>query len=158
LLSAITFVENALQVGDAQRVGNRVRRAECLRPGGQREPQPIVLAGKRFCLVQILDSAEFLVAAFLEVDIELLQTRPAPSADRATRIPAQHVRRRIGTPPNDEGHKRDGYAMAAGVAAQPSLIGLMQQFAQRRYGGRRRPRSYWRRIVVGITSASHVPS
>ncbi len=51
-------------------MGNRVRRAERLRAGAQRVPQPVVLAGKRFCLVQILDSAEFLVAAFLEVDIE----------------------------------------------------------------------------------------
>jgi len=79
----------------------------------------------------------------------MLQRRPTAAAHRATRIPARHVGRRLGTPTNDERHKRDGYAVTASSAAQPKPVGLMQQCAKRRHSGCRWPWPCRRRIVVG---------
>jgi hypothetical protein len=45
------------------------------------------------------------------------------AARRATRMPSQHIGRRVGVLANDEGHQRDGYAMIAGVAARPKPTG-----------------------------------
>jgi hypothetical protein len=61
------------------------------------------------------------------IPARMLKTRPTPSADRAPRLLAQCVRRRVGAPPDHEGHKGDGYAVAAGVAAQPEPVRLMQE-------------------------------
>jgi hypothetical protein len=53
----------------------------------------------------------------------MLQARPAPTADGAADVLAKHIGRRIGTPSDYEGHKRDSYAMAA-ATAKPSPVGL----------------------------------
>jgi len=59
----------------------------------------------------------------------MLKARPTPSADRASRMRAQHVGRRISAPANNEGHQRNGHAVTAGIAAQPKPVWLMQQCA-----------------------------
>jgi hypothetical protein len=51
---------------------------------------------------------------------------------------AQHIARRVGTPPDHKWHKRNGYALAA-ATAKPAPVRLMQQLAQGRHrnGGAR---------------------
>jgi len=54
----------------------------------------------------------------------VLQRRAAPTARRAPRMLAQHVRWRVGTPSDHERHKRDSYAVTAATAGMaPSTLG-----------------------------------
>jgi hypothetical protein len=46
----------------------------------------------------------------------MLQRRPTLSAQQAPRLRAQHIRGRIGTPPDHEWDERDGHAVIARVA------------------------------------------
>jgi hypothetical protein len=58
-----------------------------------------------------------LPADIIAAPARVLKRRPSPTAHRAPRMLAQHVRRCIGTPSNYVGRKRDSDAVAACVTA-----------------------------------------